>query len=295
MALAAKRAAGAPFVFEMRAFWVDERVDGGLWAPGGALVRTARRAERALFRAADAILVSSRAGIERIRREPERFATDAELVLTRTAVDLRAFAPGPRDEALAREAGLDTGFVLVYSGSAGTWYLLDEMLRFFAALRASRPDARFLVLTRAPEAEVRESARRQGVPPDALVVRGAEHGEMPRWLSLADAAIVLVKPLPSKAASSPIKLSEFLAAGLPVVLNAGVGDTGELVAEAGAGVVLDRLDERSLREGARRLAAADLGAMGRAARRLAEREFALDSVVDAYEDVYRRLASSRAI
>ncbi|MBI4521383.1 MAG: glycosyltransferase family 4 protein [Gemmatimonadetes bacterium] len=302
MALAAKRMTGTPFVFEMRGFWVDERVDGGLWSPRSWLVRTAARAERALFRGADAVLVSSRAGIRRIQATPERFPVQGELVLARTAVDLVAFAPRARDagssrdassEWLARKAGLAGRFVLVYSGSLGTWYLLDPMIRFFKALRTLRRDARLLVLTRGPEGPIHAAANTRGVAPHDVVVRAVKHEEIPRWLSLADAGIVFVAPLPSKAASSAIKLSEFLAMGLPVVLNAGVGDTGELVAEAGAGVVLADLDDASLLEGARRLLESDLPTMGRTARRLAEQVFALEAAVDAYERTYERLAERR--
>ncbi|MBI4539292.1 MAG: glycosyltransferase family 4 protein [Gemmatimonadetes bacterium] len=294
MALAVKRCAGLPFVFEMRGFWVDERVDGGLWRADGVLARVARRAERSLFYGADAVLVSSRAGIERIRATPERFTTGGELVLVRTAVDVEVFAPRPRDDELARRTGLSGRFVLAYSGSVGTWYLLGDMLRFFAALRRLRADARLLILTRGSEAMVRGAAAEQGLPDEAVVIRAVDAADVPRWLALADAGIVFVKALPSKAASSPIKLSEFLASGLPVVLNAGVADTGELVGRVGAGIVLNGLDEASLAEGAARLLAADHEAMRRAARRLAEQEFSLEAAVTVYERTYARLTARNA-
>ncbi|HPF00203.1 MAG TPA: hypothetical protein PKY63_06015, partial [Bacteroidales bacterium] len=47
-------------------------------------------------------------------------------------------------------------------------------------------------------------------------------------LSLADYSILFIKPAFSKMASSPIKLGESLAMGVPVICNAGVGDLGNI-------------------------------------------------------------------
>jgi glycosyltransferase involved in cell wall biosynthesis len=47
----------------------------------------------------------------------------------------------------------------------------------------------------------------------------------------------------SKIASSPTKNGEYLACGLPVIINAGIGDSDALVTEWEAGVLLDEVDE----------------------------------------------------
>ena len=38
--------------------------------------------------------------------------------------------------------------ILTYSGSLGTWYMLDEMLELFQEFRRKRPGAKFLILTK---------------------------------------------------------------------------------------------------------------------------------------------------
>ena len=48
MALAACRSTNAKLLFDIRGFWVDERVDGGLWPRNGWLYRTAKRVEKAI-------------------------------------------------------------------------------------------------------------------------------------------------------------------------------------------------------------------------------------------------------
>ena len=46
----------APWIFDMRGFWVDERIGAGLWTEGSALVRLARSLERSLLAGADALV-----------------------------------------------------------------------------------------------------------------------------------------------------------------------------------------------------------------------------------------------
>jgi glycosyltransferase involved in cell wall biosynthesis len=62
--------------------------------------------------------------------------------------------------------------------------------------------------------------------------------QVPRYLHAADIAISFIKPCYSKQSSSPTKIAEYLASGLPLVCNAGVGDLDKLIEANGAGVLL---------------------------------------------------------
>jgi glycosyltransferase involved in cell wall biosynthesis len=72
---------------------------------------------------------------------------------------------------------------------------------------------------------------------DFLVTR-VTPDEVPRFLGAADIAISFIKPCYSKQASSPTKIAEYLATGLPIVCNAGVGDLDKLIEENGVGALL---------------------------------------------------------
>ena len=56
MALALKRLTGAKFVFDMRGFWADERIDGGLWPRDGRMYRVAKWFERRFLLNADHVV-----------------------------------------------------------------------------------------------------------------------------------------------------------------------------------------------------------------------------------------------
>ena len=67
VALAVKRVAGVKFLFDMRGFWADERVEGGLWPKNGRLYRTAKNLERRFLEAADHVVTADECGRPRNR------------------------------------------------------------------------------------------------------------------------------------------------------------------------------------------------------------------------------------
>jgi len=69
--------------------------------------------------------------------------------------------------------------------------------------------------------------------------------EVPNYLAAADFAFCFIKPGYSKMSSSPTKIGEFLASGLPVLCNAGIGDVDELLVTNRVGVLLDTFGRQS--------------------------------------------------
>jgi glycosyltransferase involved in cell wall biosynthesis len=142
--------------------------------------------------------------------------------------------------------------VVVYVGKLGMWYLDAEMVRFFAAAHRHDPRSFLQVLTGSPSDDLRRALTAAGVPPDAFDVRAVRPDEVPALLRAADAGLSLIRPCPSKRSSSPTKVGEYLAAGLPVVSTAGIGDCDRQLA-GGRGVLLASLDDVAYDAGARTL------------------------------------------
>ncbi|HSF95380.1 MAG TPA: glycosyltransferase, partial [Thermohalobaculum sp.] len=132
--------------------------------------------------------------------------------------------------------------------SLGMVYLLDEMLRVFGRLRSARPGARFLFIGHHSASDLVARARALGieVAEDEILVQPAEHGEVPGWLAAADLAIGLIKPSFSSLGVSLTKLGEYLACGLPVIVNRGIGDVGEIVERIDGGVVLSAMSDTEM-------------------------------------------------
>ncbi|MCA9795459.1 MAG: hypothetical protein KC910_26810, partial [Candidatus Eremiobacteraeota bacterium] len=181
--------------------------------------------------------------------------------------------------------------ILVYLGSLGTWYCLDPMLDFFKRLLKRHPRAIFLVLTHEPSATIEDRLANWGIPPEAIRVRAASRDEVPALLSLANIGISFIKPARSKKASSPTKLGEMLALGLPVISNAGVGDSEFLNATYDIGPLTKDFSDDSLEHALQQIP----GYLARSPadfREVARDYFALSKGVASYLAVYESLRPS---
>ncbi len=241
IALDAKRRRGARFLFDMRGFWVDEKVEAGHWPAGGVLYRAGKWCERRFFASADAIVSLTAAGV---REFPAlgRVRAGVPIAVIPTCADLDRFTPGAPDAARREALGLGDAPVAGCVGTLSNWYLRQETLAFLAALSRRLPRLKTLIVTREDHRRLRADAERAGVPADRLVVARAGFDEMPELIRQIDIGVFFIRVCFSKRASAATKLAEFLGCGVPVVINDGIGDSGDLVRSAGAGVVLERAE-----------------------------------------------------
>ena len=179
--------------------------------------------------------------------------------------------------------------MLLYSGALGTWYLLEEMARFFSAVRRRQPAAHWLVLTAQPPEMVRAACRAQHIPPETVTVRAVPFAEMPEWLSLADGAVLFRRPGASLAGVCPTKIGECLACGVPVAVNAGIGDCDALIAHHRVGVTVPHLSAEANDAAAGALLALSRDPALRARCREASESFALERGVARYAETYVQL------
>jgi glycosyltransferase involved in cell wall biosynthesis len=239
MALAIKRLTGVKYVFDMRGFWADERVDGGLWPKGGRMYRVAKWFERRFLLGADHVVSLTHAAVREMQRFDYLQGRMPPFTVIPTCADLTRFTPLPGESARA-------GFVLGYVGSAGTWYLFDEVAACFAQLLRMRPDARFLIVNRGEHGWIRERLSAAGVPQDAVELVAATHAQVPQLMARMDAGIFFYRPSYSRAACAPTKLGEFLGCGIPCLANAGVGDMASVLEGENVGLVMHALDAASI-------------------------------------------------
>jgi glycosyltransferase involved in cell wall biosynthesis len=250
MGSAAKRLTGRPFIFDIRGFLPEEYVDAGVWEAGGRLFRIAKRGERRLLKAADGFVVLTEKAREILfpGGEDGRDAGGRPVEVIPCCVDMGRFraAEALTREDARRELGL-TGErrVLVYVGALGGWYLTEEMADFLARAHEEDAGTFSLILTQSPPEMIADLLRARGVADLDFLVRKVAPGEIPRYLKAADAAVSFIKPCFSKLSSSPTKLAEYLASGLPVVCNAGIGDVDAVVEGDRVGVIIRDLGRES--------------------------------------------------
>lgn len=284
MALAIKRLTGAAFVFDMRGFWADERVDGGLWPRDGRMYRVAKWFERRLLLNADHVVSLTHAAVREMQGFDYLQGRMPPVTVVPTCADLGRFRPLPHPDTS------DAPFTLGYVGSVRTWYLFDETVACFAELRTMLPGARLLVINRDEHAYIRERLEAGGVPLDAVEVLSVAHGDVPAHMARMNAGVFFIKPVFSKQASAPTKLGEFLGCGIPCLSNQGVGDMAQVLEGDRVGVALSEFHSTSVHAGLSRLLAltGEVDIVERCTSS-ARKHFSLEEGVARYRDIYHAL------
>jgi glycosyltransferase involved in cell wall biosynthesis len=293
MGALAKWLAGGKLIFDIRGFMAEEYVDAGLWPEGGLLYRLTKKAEKRLLKAADGFVVLTE-NARKILFPPDRNGKPVEVIPC--CVDAERFraSDGESREGLRRKLNLEGRRAIIYVGSLGGWYLTDEMAELMAAAHREDASTFSIVLTQSPPEMIVSRLNALGVAQSNYLVKKVSPEDAPQYLRAADFAVSLIKPCYSKMSSSPTKIAEYLASGLPVITNAGIGDLDELIAEDNVGVILDAFNRDSYRRALEGIKALLLDqAITDRCRESARKRFDLTSVGGArYRRLYRRVFDS---
>jgi glycosyltransferase involved in cell wall biosynthesis len=293
MALVLKRMLGCRFLFDVRGLLAEEYVDAGNWAKDDLKFRLTKRMERAFFKRADAfVMLTHRIKNELVRREKalQNRAGDIEVIPCCVNLDKFTFDADART-AYRRQRRWENRLVITYVGKLGTWYLPREMARFFAVARQVDPRFFFQALTQDDPSLIEQPLRSAGVSPEDYDIRYARPEDLPTILASSDAGISFIRASYSKRASSPTKIGEYLAAGLPLVTNSGIGDCDQMLSDHRVGSMIQDYSDVEYRRAARELS--DLLAIpdtSQRCRECGEQELSLSSIGGPrYAALYERM------
>ena len=250
--LSMKKKYGTKFIFDMRGFWADERIDAGLWSLKNPIFKTVysffKRKELQYFKNADYTISLTKKGKEEIESWPIFKGILPKIQIIPCCVDLELFQPDTITESEKSQVKENLGikendFILGYVGSIGTWYMLSEMLDYFKVLKKQNSNARFLFVTGEKPENIFDQAQKKGILEQDIIITSCVHQKVPLNISIFDSSIFFIRPTYSKMASSPTKQGEIMAMGIPLVCNFGVGDTDEIVTNYEAGSVINVFDD----------------------------------------------------
>ncbi len=282
------------FLFDMRGFWADERIEGGIWNIKNPLFKTVynffKRKETRFFNNADHIISLTSTGKKEILKMHHSLS-ESRITVIPCCVDLEKFNPENYSEnkidAIKNELHIQSDEkVLGYVGSIGTWYMLDEMLDFYTVFKEKYTGSKFLFITPEHPDHILERAKAKGISSESIIIKKSAHNMVPAYMLTFDFSIFFIKPTFSKSASSPTKQAELMAMGIPIICNAGVGDTDTIVMEHCAGIVIRNLDNASYKQ------QLDKGILfdSLKATKAAQNDFSLNEGVARYQKVYESLS-----
>jgi glycosyltransferase involved in cell wall biosynthesis len=278
MALLTRWWVGARVIFDLRGLLADEYVDAGHWRRGSLAYRAVKWWERRGLERADQVVVLT----ERMAAwvEQEQGISPGRVTVIPCCVEVPA-EPAERDR---------PGQDLVYAGSVTGLYQLEEMAAFFEAYRASRPTARWRILTQAAPDLVRARVKSAGGDPSVIDVAFVPPAKVFEAHQGCLAGLSFRRPTFSQIAASPTKVGEYLAAGLPVISNRGIGDLDQLLERERVGIVVAGSGEEAWSEAVDRLLAlCEEPELAARCRRVARQSFGMATVGGPrYVDLYCR-------
>jgi glycosyltransferase involved in cell wall biosynthesis len=248
-----------PVVLFVPATLVWESEEWGVRRPGwGRLLE--QRVEGPALRAADVLACGSDLVAEQVARLG---VPEDRLLVTPTGADVDAIRPGEGRDEVRAALGLTDRFVVGWVGSFRRFHGLGPAVDAVAALEG----ASLLLVGDGPERpRIEELARERGV--HVVCTGTVGHDRVASHLAAMDVGLVLAPP-DGAFHYSPLKLAEYLAAGLPVVAPR-AGQLAERLTDGVDAVLVDPGDTDALVEALRRLrddpaARARLGVAARAA------------------------------
>ncbi len=236
------RALDVPSVLFVPALHVWQAKQRGVKRPGWA-ARLERRGEQPALLGATLVACGTDVVADQVLRlgvQPER------VLITPTGVDLDRFSPPPDGQEIRARFGLDGKVVIGWAGSFRGFHVVEQLV----AAAPRRPGTVLLFVGDGPErARIEALVEDAGV--DAVFTGTVAPSALPHHLAAMDVGVVMADSRSFH--YSPLKLAEYLAAGLPVVAP-DVAPLGELLEPDGNAVLYAAGDVASLQRALEELA-----------------------------------------
>ena len=288
---------GIKFLNDIRGFWADERVDGGIWNLNNPIFRRVykffKQHEIDCLVKADYSTCLTYKGRDVLHSNKNIPNQPIPLEVIPCSVDLELFDFNKIDfllkEKFKTELNIkDTDFIISYLGSIGGWYLTDEMMRFCKMVSDKMPNAKFLFISPHTNDTIKKVAEKCGLDADKLIVKQGKRHEVPVLLSFSNYSLFFIKACYSKLASSPTKHGEIMAMGIPVITNSGVGDVTEIVTKYNAGYIINDFSDESFNRIIEKIKEGN--PFDKALIRAGAKNFyALETAVELYKKVYEKI------
>jgi len=231
-----KKLLGTKFIFDPRSQFPEENVTARNWSRDSLTYKIWKRLERHLLAASDCAVPISAPFAQYFAAAYAH--TRSSEIPNNVDTDKFVFSAADR-HSVRKEHGLGDKLVFVYLGSIGGWndprVYADYMLKMRGL---TMPYCFFFVLHRSKRATklLNSAFRAKGISSREYVVAHSPRDRVPSFLSACDIGLQVMG---SGDARIGTKFVEYLAMGLPVIVNSNVQGAAEYVRRFDLGLVLD--------------------------------------------------------
>jgi glycosyltransferase involved in cell wall biosynthesis len=231
VALGFKKKYKTPFIFDMRGFYADERVDGRIWNLNNITYKKIflyfKKKEKEFLQYSDYTISLTKNGKKEILSW--NLPNQSKIKVIPCCTDENLFQKKNIQNVRSELGFIKDDYIISYVGSIGTWYMLDEMLDFFKCLQLKKPKAKFFFITKDNPQLILEKAKSKRIEISSIKIQPSSREMMPSYIGVSNFSIFFILPVFSKKASSPTKMGEIMNLGIPIICNSGVGDVDEIM------------------------------------------------------------------
>ena len=270
------------FLYDMRGSWAEEKKAKGT-IKADWMFRRAQAMENRLFNRADALVSLTEAGKQKLIAD----GVQTPIHIIPCCADTELFCSTDRSATAKNESSLR----MISVGSLGAGYLPSAVFGLFKAAAEADQAATLQLLTRSDQTAIQQVATQVGCDWSQVKITSAAPDEVVNYLNQANVGLCMIGPSSAKIASSPTKLAEYLACGLPVIANANqIGDVGTILQQYQVGVAVDDFSPAGFQTAITQLKTllADPELAARC-RQTAVEQFSVDVAVERYATAYRQL------
>lgn len=284
-------------LFDTRGLVAEEGVLIGAYSEGSLSYRFWRFIEKRLLDSSDAVVNVSDNFTEHVRR----LSSNRNMHTICTGVDSAVFVPdGEKRSAAGRQLALaDAVKVLVYAGSLGEkgWHSPALLAEVYCAFRSCFPETRLLIISTSDPRVIAAGLQQQGLQEhEFLIVAGHSLADVSYYLQRGDYAVFSYRGINGRIEEAisrtviAIKTGEYLACGLPLIVNRNAGAAADLVEKNGVGVVFTPGDAAAIVAGVASIER-EYAAVARKCREVALEYFDYEKNSQKYREIYRALAA----
>ena len=281
IALLLKKIIKFKFLFDMRGFWADERVDWGIWKKKNILYKLFIFLEKIFYDKADGIISLTNVGIKKIRNDFGIYKSNKIFSVIPTCTNLQLFYPNNNF--------CSDKIILAHVGAVGTRYEFDKVLSFFILINEIIP-TQLLILNKGEHDLVKKKLDSFNIDKKKYQLLSCNYSEVSLHLQNVSAGIFFSKKGSYLDGYFPTKLGEFLACGKPVITNLINNDVQEIISENKVGIIIENFTKSKLKYYAEKfvkLIKSDN--INYVCRATAEKNFSIEEGAIRYKDVYEKL------
>jgi glycosyltransferase involved in cell wall biosynthesis len=291
-----------PYLFDARGYWIDENAEEGRWFDSSLAYQVGKGIERQLFHHASAVVTLTDIQKQDLLAGVCGSWGKVPIEVVPTCADFDEFRAEP---ALKTNHSLD--FSAEYQqifhgkqlvgliGSINTSYYNYESILLCKYYLEESPQGHLVIMTNQKE-QFADMLAQAKIPMARTTIVSVPHSSMPSWMAHLTWCPLLLRKNFAKRASVPTKLGELFASGVRPVAYGCNSEILEWVTRAGTGIVLDSVDDSSLRSVARWMAENQISEQNLMdAREKARQHFGLEQGLDRYQQLLKTVLELQSL